>query len=68
MDDALTETAAGRLFCHAQFKGDDYTSRQLAKDILAPVIAHVNKLTTALSWIEDVEPELVEKAREKFGL
>jgi hypothetical protein len=29
--DAQVEAAASVIFCHAQFKGDDYTARQLAR-------------------------------------
>lgn len=50
--DELADVAAGRIFCHAQFKGDDYTSRQLAKDILAPATAEITKLVAAILWAE----------------
>jgi chromosome segregation ATPase len=36
--DQEIEDAAATIFCHAQFKGDDYTARQLAKKIIAAAL------------------------------
>lgn len=43
--DKEVEAAAAVIFCHHQFKGDDYTARRVARDALRAAIAVSGQLT-----------------------